>query len=205
MIQSAQIAAGWHEEHAGENRILHGEAITTAAGSIFLQDDCWPELVERLRADRGLRAFARRPEREYELLLGLARRSDCRLALAYTTGGTIVGQVTVAPADSWWGGTEGTCEVAVEVSAGWRRLGIARQLLRLVAQRQDWEEMIVLGMGLCWHWDTEGLGINRFRYREVLKQLFAPYGFDEYMTAEENIQMDPANILFVRLGSRVEK
>src|SRR5579859_5983883 len=123
MIESTDLIAG---EHGGEDGLIRREMIITAAGNILLQDACGTGLVERLRADSGLRAFARRADREYELLLGLAKRSDCRLALAYTEEGVIVGQVTVAPADSWWEGTSNTCEIAVEVSGGWRRLGIAR-------------------------------------------------------------------------------
>src|SRR5579859_3455009 len=130
MIESIDLAAGERGE-CGDG-LIHREMMSTAAGKIVLQDGCGSGLVERLRADSGLRAFARHADREYELLLGLARRADCQLALAYTEEGVIVGQVTVAPADSWWEGTSNTCEIAVEVSGGWRRLGIARRLLRLV-------------------------------------------------------------------------
>jgi acetoin utilization protein AcuA len=179
--------------------------MATPAGRIFLQSDCSVEQVGRLRADSGLRAFARHAEREYELLLSLKQRADCRLALAYTAEGTIVGQATRVPADGWWGGIEHTCEITIEVSVEWRKKGIAREMLYLIAQEDDWERMIVLAQGLCWHWDTEGLGINSFRYREVIKQLFGAHGFDEYVTAEGNIQMEPANILLVRIGSQVER
>lgn len=177
--------------------------ILTPGGPLFLQNHCSSSLVERLRADSGLRAFARLPEREYALLLGLAQRPDCSLALAYTPVGEIVGQVTLAPVDGWWEGLSNVYEVAVEVSAPWRRLSVARQLLALVFAEEHLEQLIILGMGLSWHWDTEGLKISRFRYRELIEQLFAPHGFAEYQTSEANIQMDPANILLVRFGSNV--
>ena len=47
--------------------------------------------------------------------------------------------------------------------------------------------------------------MSRFRYREMIERLFAAYGFVEYLTSEPNIRMDPANILMVRLGSKVEE
>jgi hypothetical protein len=101
----------------------------TAPGPLILQSFCSPALVASLKAERGLHAFAHSPEREHPLLLGIAERPDCALTLAYTPGSEIVGQVTLAPAHTWWQGVATTYEIAIEVSAHWRRLGIARQLL----------------------------------------------------------------------------
>jgi len=205
MPQAVRTTVELHEPPSRESVIPPHKTIATPLGPIFLQYHCPPLLVESLRAGRGLRAFARLPEREHALLLGLARRSDSRLALAYTPAGEIVGQVTLAPADAWWGGLANAYEIAVEVSSGWREFGIARHLLALVFEQEPLEHRIILGMGLSWHWDTEGLGINRFRYRQLVARLFAPYGFVEYMTSEANIRMDPANILLVRLGRDVDR
>ena len=175
----------------------------TAAGSLFLRTCCPPALVEGLQVDEGLRAFARRPEREHELLLKLARHPENRLTLAYTPSGTIVGQVTLAPVDGWWQGIEKAYEVAVEVSPTFRHLGVAHQLLSLALDFEAVEEYLMIGLGLSWHWDYTGLGMSRFRYREVIARLFAAHGFFEYLTSEPNIRMDPANILVARLGRSV--
>ena len=67
------------------------------------------------------------------------------------------------------------------------------------------EELLIVGLGLSWHWDYEGLGISRFRYREMIARLFAAHGFTEFLTSEPNIRMDPANILVARLGSRIDR
>jgi GNAT superfamily N-acetyltransferase len=150
-----------------------------------------------------LHAFARVPEREHQLLLGIAERPDCALTLAYTPTGEIVGQVTIAPLDGWWQDIGNAYEIAVEVSAGWRKLGIAHHLLSLALEFESLEEYLILGLGLSWHWDYEGLGISRFHYREMIARLFAAHGFAEYLTSEPNIRMDPANILVARLGSRL--
>jgi len=177
--------------------------LETAAGSLILHSFCPPSLVTSLKADRGLHAFARVPEREHQLLLGIAERPDCALTLAYTPTGEIVGQVTIAPLDGWWQDIGNAYEIAVEVSAGWRKLGIAHHLLSLALEFESLEEYLILGLGLSWHWDYEGLGISRFHYREMIARLFAAHGFAEYLTSEPNIRMDPANILVARLGSRL--
>ncbi len=172
----------------------------TAAGPLILQSFCSPALVASLKAERGLHAFAHFPEREHHLLLGIAERPDCALTLAYTPGGEIVGQVTLAPADTWWQGVANTYELAIEVSAHWRRLGIARQLLSLALEFDAVEEMILVAVGLSWHWDLKGSGLSPFRYRSLLRHLFEPFDFFECMMDEPNISMDPANILLIRLG-----
>jgi acetoin utilization protein AcuA len=175
----------------------------TAAGPLFLRSCCSPALIEGLRADEGLRAFARLPEREHQLLLTLARQPENRLTLAYTATGNIVGQSTLAPLDAWWQGIGNAYEVAVEVSPRFRKLGIAHQLLSFALEFEALEEYLIVGLGLSWHWDYEGLGMSRFHYREMIARLFAAHGFTEYLTSEPNIRMDPANILVARLGRRL--
>ena len=177
----------------------------TAAGPLFLQSFCPPALVASLKAERGLHAFAHFPEREHQLLLGIAERPDCSLTLAYTPGGEIVGQVTLAPADPWWQGVANTYEIAIEVSAHWRRLGIARQLLSLALEFDAVEERTLVALGLSWHWDLKGAGVSPFRYRSLLAHILEPYHFFECLTDEPNVGMDPANILLVRIGKRVEQ
>ena len=180
-------------------------AFETAAGSLMLHSFCPPSLVASLKAERGLHAFARVPEREHQLLLGIAERPDCALTLAYTPGGEIVGQVTLAPADAWWQGVANTYELAMEVSSPWRRLGIARQLLSLTLEHHAVEEMILVAVGLSWHWDLKGSGLSPFRYRSLLAHILEPYHFFECLTDEPNVGLDPANILLVRIGKRVEQ
>jgi GNAT superfamily N-acetyltransferase len=190
-------------ESSGNGRFSRVKTYKTAAGPLFLRSCCSPALIEGLRADEGLRAFARLPEREHQLLLTLARRPENRLTLAYTAAGTIVGQTTLAPLDTWWQGIGNAYEVAVEVSPPWRKLGVAHQLLSLALDFESVEEYLILGLGLSWHWDYEGLGISRFQYREIIARFFAAHGFAEYLTSEPNIRMDPANILVARLGRRL--
>lgn len=177
--------------------------IETSAGPLVLQTNCSPLLVKSLSVDRGLHAFMRIPEREHALFLSIAQRPDSLLTLAYTPDGEIVGQVTLAPCDMWGPSLSNTYEIAIEVSTPWRRLGLARQLLSCALEMVALEELTLLAIGLAWHWDTQGVGLSAFDYRRLIMRLFSPYGFKEYPTTEPNICMDLANILLVRIGSRV--
>lgn len=127
------------------------KSFKTAAGPLILHSFSSPPLVASLKAERGLHAFAHFPEREHQLLLGIAEHTDCALTLAYTPDGEIVGQVTLAPADAWWQGVANTYEIAVEVSDQWRHLGVASQLLSLALEPDAVEEMILVALGLSWH------------------------------------------------------
>jgi acetoin utilization deacetylase AcuC-like enzyme/GNAT superfamily N-acetyltransferase len=189
----------------GSQAPSRSEAIETPAGPLLLRDFCPPSLVERLIPDSGLHAFARLPEREHQLLLNLAKSPDCALALAHTPTGVIVGQVTLAPGEDWWDGFENVYEVTIEVSANWRSLGIAHRLLAFALELDALEDMILFAMGLSWHWDTEGLKISVHRYRNLIAQLFGSQGFEEYATAEPDINMEPGNILLVRIGKNVDQ
>jgi hypothetical protein len=81
-----------------ENAVPHQSISETPAATVFFRDFCRASFVESLKPDVGLRAFARLPEREHQLLRAIARRPDSILTLAYTPQGVIVGQVTLAPA-----------------------------------------------------------------------------------------------------------
>ncbi len=177
-----------------------GTLLATPAGSFWLRSFCPSILVERLHADDGLRAFARLPEREHALLLHLARRPDTAVTLAYTATGAIVGQATLAPADGSWAGNDYVYEIAIEVSSKWRRLGLARHLLNAALALHNLENLVILAIGLSWHWDMEGLEMTRFSYRQLIARLFTGYTFSEYATTDANITMDPANILLARIG-----
>src|SRR5437879_4383550 len=184
-----RVCTSSDQEIFGSTRISRVKMYETPAGPLLLRRCCSPSLVEGLKADEGLRAFARLPEREHALLLSLAQQPQNMLTLAYTATGKIVGQATLAPVDGWWQGIDNAYEVAVEVSSGWRQLGIAHQLLACAFELEALERLIILGMGLSWHWDYEGLGMSRFRYRELIERLFATYTFVEYLTSEPNIRM----------------
>lgn len=213
-VRQAFPAARRNSPLAGLFDLLHlqgsatpsrSKMIETQAGTLLLRDFCPPSMVERLTVDEGMHAFARLPEREYQLLISIARRPDCALAIAHTPEGAIVGEVTLAPGDEWWEGLENVYEVAIEVSSNWRSFGVARQLLDFALELDALEDIILFAMGLSWHWDMEGLGLNTYRYRDMIIRLFGAQGFVEYPTTEPNIRMEPANVLVARIGKRVDQ
>ena len=200
-----RVSTSSDQEIPGSTRISRVKMYETSAGPLLLRRSCSPSLVEGLKADEGLRAFARLPEREHALLLSLAQQAETMLTLAYTPTGKIVGQATLAPVDGWWQGITNAYEIAIEVSLHWRKLGIAHQLLSFALEFESLEQFLILALGFSWHWDYEGLGMSRFRYREMIERLFTTHGFVEYLTSEPNIGMDPANIFLARLGSNIEQ
>ena len=131
-----------------DDAVSRRRVVETGGAVLFLQDFCTASLVESLKPDGGLRAFARLPEREHFLLREMAERPDNMLTLAYTAEGMIVGQVTLAPAESSWRGLTNPYEIAFEVSTGWRRRGLARQLLDLVFEQECLDDLIIIGLGL---------------------------------------------------------
>lgn len=188
----------------GSDTPSRNKRLETPHGSLFLRDFCPPSMVERLHADQGLRAFARLPEREWELLLNIAKSPDCALTLAYTPAGAIVGEVTLAPGDEWWEGLDNVYEVAIEVSSNWRGQRLASQLLSFALELDALEDMILFAIGLSWHWDMENLNMSMYRYRELIVRLFASQGFVEYPTTEPNVSMGAANVFLARVGKRVD-
>jgi hypothetical protein len=171
--------------------------------SLVLRTACSPWLVEQLETDRGLRVFSRLPEREHQRLLDIARRPENVLSLASTPSGVIVGQVTLAPLHGWASNLPNVYEIAGEVSSAFRRQAIARRLLTLVLETEGIEDLILVGFGLCWHWDTVGLGLTCASYRSMLTTFLASFGFVDCPTTEGNLGLDPFNVLFARIGTHV--
>jgi Acetyltransferase (GNAT) family len=137
-------------EKSGSARISHVKTYKTATGRLFLRSCCSPSFVEHLKADEGLCAFARLPEREHQLLISIAQQPENQLTLAYTASGIIVGQVSLAPLDQWCD-IRNIYEIAVEVSPRWREHGVAHQLLSLALEFETVEESVIVGLGLSWH------------------------------------------------------
>jgi acetoin utilization deacetylase AcuC-like enzyme len=187
----------------GEAPVTRVAGLHTPYGHLLLRDLCPPSLIERLHPDPGLAAFTRRPEREHAVLLHVAQTGHGSVAIAHTETGDIVGDLVLSTGADWWRGLNGVYELSIETSRDWRRLGIARGLVDFCMQAPWVEHMILLGMGLDWHWDLQGTGLGARDYRDLLRKLLLPAGFREVHTSEPNIAMHASNLLLVRVGSRV--
>ncbi len=178
------------------------QTLETPRGTILLRDWCPPSLVERLRPDEGLQSFARRADREQALLKRIAARPDAELVVAHTPDGLLIGQVSICAADGWWEGIHDLYEVAIEVSANWRQLGVASALLRFALEPSYFDEVILFALGYAWHWDLEQTGLGSMRYGAMIRGLLQKVGFEQMYAAEPNLHMDPANIFLARIGAK---
>jgi GNAT superfamily N-acetyltransferase len=178
--------------------------LQTSRGRILLRDVCPQSLIERLHPDPGLAAFTRRPEREHAIAMRVASSGHGTVAVAHTDGGTIVAQIVLTPSEDWWRDLPGVYEISIETSRDWRRLGIARAMLEFCVQPAWIEHVVLLAMGLDWHWDLQGAGLDADAYRAMLQHLFGPCGFRTMRTAEPNVGMHASNLLLVRTGAHVD-
>jgi len=204
---AARSAAGLPDlmlQLTGERIEPRVERLETSKGPVLLRDWCSPSLIERMRPDPGLHAFARFPEREHSLLRRIVERPDSDLAIAHTPDGRIVAQVTICGPDEWWESVPGLYEIAIEVSTDWRRCGLAKALLQFTLRPDYFDRLILFALGYSWHWDLQGSGMDEFQYREALRRLFACVGFTEYRTTDPDIWLNPANILLARIGAHVD-
>ncbi len=176
------------------------KTLETPKGQILLRDWCPPSLVERLHPDEGLRAFARRADREQELLKRIAERPDSELVVAHTPDGVLIGQVSICAAEGWWEGIGDLYEVAIEVSSNWRKLGLASQLLKFALEPSYFEDVILFALGYAWHWDLDETGMGSMRYGAMIRSLFQKEGFEQMYANEPNLHLDPANVFLARIG-----
>jgi hypothetical protein len=94
-------------------------------------------------------------------------------------------------------------EVALEVSANWRKLGLSKALLQFALEPDSFEEVILYALGFVWHWDLEAVGLSSTSYAQMIRRLFEQAGFEKMGTTEPNIRLDPANIFLARIGRKV--
>lgn len=172
-------------------------------GTVLLRDRCPLSLVRRMRIAEGMHAFARTAEREMALLRRIAAAPENNLVLAHTPDGEIVGELTLAPAEGRFHDMDWLYEAAIEVAPAWRGEGLAEELLRFAFEPASVERLIVIALGLSWHWDLGGTGLSLAEYRERLLRLFRVAGFQEYPTDDEEVLAAGGNLLMARIGRDV--
>jgi acetoin utilization protein AcuA len=58
-------------------------------------------------------------------------------------------------------------------------------------------------MECYWFWDLQGTNLTPYEYRRLMENLLARRGFRTKLTDDPDICSHPANLLSVRIGSRV--
>lgn len=160
-------------------------------------------LLKRLRVAEDMHAFTRDAAREARLLRRIAAQPDSNLTVAHTAEREIVAEVTLAPAEGRWADMPAVYEIALEVARSWRHGGLAEALLRFVLSPDFSEDLIIIALGVSWHWDLEGMAMTPYRYRDLLVRTFATAGFRVQDTDEPEITEGEGNVFLARTGSRV--
>jgi GNAT superfamily N-acetyltransferase len=186
----------------GEQLLLPASA-TQGERRVFLRERAPVSLLRRLHVAEDLHSFTHSAERESNLLRRIAAQPDTSLTIAHTPEGEIVGEVTLAPGDGRWSGIDGVFELAIEVARSWRGAGLAKRMLGFVLAPDYIEDLIVMAIGLSWHWDLKGLGMTPSAYSEALQRVFQPFGFRSYPTDDPEVAAAEGNLLLARIGSRV--
>ena len=179
------------------------ERIQVHGRAVIVRERAPLSLLRRLRVADDMHAFARSPERELRLLRTIAAQPDTNLTIAHTPDGEIIAEVTLAPAEGRWADLDDVYEVAAEVGRSWRHAGLAETMLSFVFGQDYVEDLIVVAMGLSWHWDLEGLGMSPYAYRDMIVRTFQTAGFRVFDTDDEEIAMGEGNVLLARVGARV--
>lgn len=184
--------------------------LATPKGVVYISTRCSPHFVDSLEMDEGLGVFPqyRSIIRNKDTLKKIAGHEDANLVIAYTEERKIVGYVAFCHPSSQerWGknGRGLLYELgSIEVSRGWRRLGLATKMVALGLEDEEWEDKILFLTGFSWHWDLQETGLTKPNYRNMLMHIFEPFGFRQFYTTEPNVIMDSANMLMARIGARV--
>ncbi len=183
----------------------------TPRGEVRIVNGADPELIAALQLDGGMGAFAAPnypASREKKALERIARGEGGHVILAYTADGTIVGFVAIAPPSSAerWGKLSGQGLIeamAIEVSQGWRGMGIANKMMEVGLRDPFFDDKILMCTGYSWHWDLEDSDLSKHDYRRMLLEYLEKAGFMYYETDEPNVNLDSANFLAARVGPAV--
>jgi acetoin utilization protein AcuA len=186
--------------------------IVTPKGKVWIVAKADPDFIASLELDEGMGAFAAPhypPSREKKALQRIAGGEESNIILAYNDDGKIVGFVAIAPPSQAerWGRLSGQGLVeamAIEVSRGWRSLGLADKMMQVGLHDPFFDDKIVICTGYSWHWDLESTGLDKESYRNMLLKYLEKAGFMYYETDEPNVNLDSANFFTARVGPKVD-
>lgn len=186
------------------------DSIVTPRGRVWIREKADPAFIGSLELDEGMGVFAAPnypPSREKKALQRIAGNEESHIILAYNQEHKIVGFVAIAsPSQAErWGklSGQGLLEaMAIEVSRGWRSMGIADKMMELGLLDPSFNDKIVICTGYTWHWDLDSTGLDRITYRNMLLKYLEKAGFLYYETDEPNVNLDSANFFTARVGPK---
>lgn len=192
---------------------MGGSFIDTPRGRIWVREKAPPDFIASLQLDEGMGSFAAPhypPSRELKALQRIAEGEESNVIVAYTEDGKMVGFVAIAPpsAAERWGKLSGRGLIeamAIEVSRGWRSMGIANKMMQSGLSDPFFDDKIVICTGYTWHWDLDSTALTKGDYRRMLLRYLEKAGFEYYETDEPNVGLDKHNFLTARIGPRVRR
>ena len=206
------MARGCCRERPVMERTENGESfIDTPRGRIWVREKADLDFIASLQLDEGMGSFAAPhypPSRELKALQRIAEGGEGNVIVAYTEDGKIVGFVAIAPpsAAERWGKLSGKGLIeamAIEVSRGWRSMGIANKMMQSGLSDPFFDDKIVICTGYTWHWDLGSSALTKKDYRRMLLKYLEKAGFEYYETDEPNVALDTYNFLTARIGPQV--
>ncbi len=178
--------------------------IETSNGLVFVEGPASREYLETLTINEGFSNF-RIPERQYEALCNIASSPSGYVYVARNQQ-QIVGYVVFhKPNDfSRWSKHPRVLELgAIEISNQYRRIGLGTHLLKAAFSNPDMENHIIITTEFTWHWDLKESGLDVWNYQRMLTKLFSTVQFKRRRTDDPEILEHPANMLMVRIGSKI--
>jgi len=178
--------------------------IKTPQGPVFIEGPVSEDHLKNLQMNDGLSNF-RTPDRQHEALRIIARAPEGLVYIARTDR-EILGYVAFHyPSQfSRWSKHPRILELgAIEVSSKFKRLKLGTHLLKAAFANPVMEEYIIITTEFFWHWDLKDSGLDVWNYQRMLTKLFGSVHFKKRRTDDPEILEHPANMLMVRVGTRV--
>ena len=202
--------------------IVVEKRLQTKRGEVLLARDFSEEYIRCLGMGEGLGIFFhyryQDAHKTRKILSAVSESGDHKLACAVSAN-CIVGYVAIVGPEpgTRWDEINGILLKSsstladpvllelgsIEVSAPWRSVGLARELMRFMFEDPVFMEKIVISRELSWHWDLRSSGLTPLAYRSKLLRLFESAGFRYYKTDDDEIGYAGENMLTARMGEKI--
>lgn len=182
--------------------------MTIPQGNVSIHAGPTPEQLKTLESVFDLPDNTYTPLYTREQIQEKCAESGVVICLALLENKTIVGFAVLSPPSgtSRWARCRNRMirELsAVEVARQFRQQGIATRLLSEMFSPVCLEDRIICLSAYSWLWDLACSGMSMERYRHMLLNLYARFGFVSYQTNEPNVCLKPENIFMARIGKNI--
>lgn len=185
------------------------DVVESRKGEVRVRYMCPPEFFDGLELDEGIGSFSRYHSiiQRLDVFKSIASEKDGRVTLALLDDKIVVGYGACwypRPDERWSALGELMYEMgALEVSRGYRGMGLGRKIFGAIMQDDFFEDKIAYMCGYSWTWDLDGNFLTMAEYRRMMTHFLKDHGFEETYTNEPNLALREENFFMVRIGSRV--